>query len=170
MFEMKGDVIKIETKPKGQLIKFKKITVFKHVADDPNFECENYSEENNYNRCIEEEIVSKFNDLIGCHPPFISVKKEGSCNRTFNLTKQHETFKKIRNILLSIVDNFQSITCKQPCTKYVFESQLMYESIWDEYENGIKIVFSRDVELTKTSFLNSIPSFLTGIGGAISGG
>ena len=37
-------------------------------------------------------------------------------------------------------------------------------------ENAVTIVFAKRVQLKKTSFLLSIPSLLTGVGGAISSG
>ena len=46
----------------------------------------------------------------------------------------------------------------------------MYSTGWNEQENGFQIVFPRFVELTRTTFLIGVPSFLTGLGGAISGG
>ena len=70
-----------------------------------------------------------------------------------------------------IVDNdFVASTCKDPCTYFSFETSLLYTYTLDHNENIARIVFDNTVYVTKTSFLLSIPSLLTGLGGAISGG
>ena len=169
-FEQKGDAIKIKTKPQHKLLKVRtKISVFEHVKDDPQYDCEDYSENNTYSDCIREEIVSKFKNLLGCHPPLIS-RKNGYCNKKFNMTKEDQRHQEIDKTLLSIIDGFEPSKCKQPCTYTVFESKRLHEIKWASKENRIKIVFSNSVDVTKTTFLITISSFLTGLGGAISGG
>ena len=172
VFEMKGDSIKIETKPEKKYRRYQtKISISKHVKGDPKYDCENYSEGSTYGKCIETELVTKIHELIGCHPPLISDKREGICNETFSLSRQKDdAVGKIVKLLKSILNDFESESCKPPCTKYEFETKLLYDTQWRNNENAISILFSKKVELTKTSFLIGIPHFLTGLGGAISGG
>jgi hypothetical protein len=172
VFEMKGDPIKVETKPQKKLHKFQtKISKSEHVRGDPKYDCEHYSEDNTYGQCIEAELVSKMHHLIGCHSPLISMQKEGICNETFNLTKHDdEVVGKLNGVFNNFVNDYESNSCKQPCTKYAYETKFLYDTHWRGNDNGINIAFSKKVELTETTFLIGIPSFLTGLGGAISGG
>ena len=57
------------------------------MKGDPKFDCENYSTENSYTKCVKQELVSEFHKLIGWHPPHVFWKKEGMCNQTFNVTR-----------------------------------------------------------------------------------
>ena len=126
---MKGDAIKIDTKPQKKVRKFQtKIFKSEHVKCDPNFDCEDNSAENTYGQCIEAELVSKMHHLIGCHPPLISEKGEGIFNETFNLSRQDDgEVRKIKDVFNSILNNFGSNSCKQPCTKYAFETKFLYD-------------------------------------------
>ena len=65
VFEMKGDAITIDTKPEKKRRKFQtKISKSEHVKGDPNYDCEDYSEENTYGQCIEAELVSKTHTIL----------------------------------------------------------------------------------------------------------
>ena len=81
-----------------------------------------------------------------------------------------EAVENLIELFNNIINDYQSSSCKQPCTKYAFETKLLSDIHWRQNDNSVKIVFSKKVELTKTPFLIAIPSFLTGLGGAISGG
>ena len=57
--EMEGDSIKMETKPNSHFKKWRTtISLFEHVKGDPKFDCENYSEENTFSKCLEQELVA----------------------------------------------------------------------------------------------------------------
>ena len=87
-FEMKGDQLKIPIKAQNSFRKFKtKISKFQHIEGDPNFECQTYTEDYTYAKCIENEISSIFHELIGCHPPLISEKRDKMCNKQFDLSR-----------------------------------------------------------------------------------
>ena len=170
---MKGDSIKMSTKSNNHLKKIRtKIFLSEHVKGDPTFDCEEYAKENPYRKCMEMELISKFHNLIGCHPPLVSGRKAGMCNRTFNLPSPKEggVSEEIYQLLSKTVNDYESTSCKRPCRKYIFETETLYETSWRRKENYLKIVFSRNVILTRTSFLISIHNLLTGVGGAISGG
>ena len=170
-FEMEGYLINVETDPKSHFKKYTtKLSISDHVFGDPKFDCIAYSEENSYTRCLEEDLIKKFHNLIGCHPPIISRMKEGLCKKTFNISKEDYTTKKIYDILYEITNDYESKLCKRPCRKYSFKPQKLYESTMHTDENRVTIVFPKRVQLTKTSFLITIPNLLTGIGGAISSG
>ena len=65
VFEIKGDEVNIDTKPEKKLRKFQtKISQSEHVKGDPNYDCEDYSEENTYGQCIEAELVSKTHTIL----------------------------------------------------------------------------------------------------------
>ena len=128
-FTMEGDSIKIETKPTAHHKKYRtKISLLKHVQGDPKFECKDYSKENSYRKCMEYELTKKFHNLVGCHPPLISMKKDGLCNQTFNISKEDRIAKEISEILYDITNDYQSKLCKRPCSKYVFQTQELYEN------------------------------------------
>ena len=91
-------------------------------------------------------------------------------NYATNLTKQDQSVIEIGNLVENMVNDFESSSCKQPCTQYQFETKLLYTQEMELEENQIKIVFDQTVDLTKTSFLMSLIDLLTGIGGAISFG
>ena len=170
-FESKRDSTKIDTRNKNQWTKLRTtISLFEHTKGDPKYDCENYSKEKTYRQCMEEQLVEYFHNLIGCHPPLISSKKQGVCNTKFDLNKDDIHAKEIQNILQEVIDGYESKTCKPPCQKYVFETDKLYEMRDDNYENEVRIVFSKKVEHTKTYFLIKIPDFLTRIGGAVAGG
>ena len=170
-FEMEGDAVEVQIKPYGNLRKFKtRISKFQHVKGDPKFDCENYDENRTYNDCIENELVTKFHELIGCHPPLISKKKEKICNKTFSLSRQDQSVLQLIDLLQNLVDDFDSNSCKKSCTRYVFETRKIYDTNSKKYNNSIKIVFDKNSVLTRTNFLLGVPSLLTGVGGAISGG
>ena len=77
-------------------------------------------------------------------------KRKGICNETFNVTrKDDEEVRKIEDLFNSILNNFDSNSCKQPCTKYAFETKFLYNTHWSWNENLIGIIFSKKVELTK---------------------
>ena len=169
-YEMRGDEIKLKTTPDSRLLKMQtSFSLFEHVKNDPQSECHDYSINRTYSDCIEEELVEKFHGWLGCHPPLIS-RKTGFCNKRFNLTKGEQNFMMIQKTLRSIIDDYQPITCKRPCTKFIFETKRLYEVPHSNEENGIKIVFDKTVDYTKTSFLIGVPSLLTGLGGAVAGG
>ena len=167
--KMRGGRITFKPKPAGLLLKLHtEFSLFKHVKGDPQYDCEEYFENNTYTDCLEAEHLSNFHNWIGCHPPLISMK-EGYCNASFNLTKEDTTYKRIYKYLSNITNAFHRSVCKRPCTHYVFHTKKLYVQK-SKLENGLMMVFSQTVEYTKTSFLIGMSRFLTGLGGAISGG
>ena len=170
-FEMKGDPLKIPIKAENLFKKFKiKISKYQHVEADPDFDCQPYTVDYTYTDCIEKEIASKYHELIGCHPPLISEKRDKMCNKTFDLDLQDGRVRNISLLLQDIVNDFESSTCKIPCTYFSYETSLLYSFFMEGFENDVKLVFDKTVYLTKTSFLLGIPSMLTGLGGAVFGG
>ena len=151
--------------------KFKtKISKFCHVEHDPKFDCKSYYENATYNDCIEKEVRIRFHELIGCHPPLISDKRDKMCNKTFNSTQSDPFVKKVLDLNHRIFNYFQSTTCKKPCTYYTFDTRQLYSFTMNRTDNRIKVVLDNTVDLTQTHFLIGVPSLLSGLGGAISGG
>ena len=109
-------------------------------------------------------------DLIGCHPPLISEKRNKMCNISFDVDLQDGRVRNISLLLQDIFNDFESSTCKIPCTYFSYETSLLYSFFREGLENDVKLVFDKTVYLTKTSFLLGIPSMLIGLGGAVSGG
>ena len=140
------------------------------MKGDPKFDCENYSTENSYTKCVKQELVSEFHKLIGWHPPHVFWKKEGMCNQTFNVTRTDWHVKEIERILNEIVNDHVSISCRPPCHKYHFKTEFMYGGKIRFKDNLLRIVFSKDIEHTKTYFSFNIQTLLTGFGGAVSSG
>ena len=168
---MKADVIEVQAKPNRLLKKFKtKISVFKHVKGDTKYDCENYDNENSYNDCISKELKAKFIEFFGCHSPLMSDEPEKICNNTFALTIKDESVRQLNEVYSNVLGDFKSNSCKEPCTKYIFETELLYDTVSEGTENAVLIVLDKNVQLTKTTFLIGFSNILTGLGGAISGG
>ena len=97
-FESKRDSTKIKSRNKNQLTKLRTtISLFEHTKGDPTYDCENYSKEKTYRKCMEEQLVEYFHNLIGCHPPLISWKRQGVCNTKLDLNKDDVHAKEIQN-------------------------------------------------------------------------
>ena len=170
-FQMRGDSVEIGTDQSGLYKKYKtKISKFQHPEGDPKFDCKNYCKNETYNDCIENELVKKFQKLLGCHPPLISEKKEKMCNTTFNMSTSDDTVKNVLDLIDNMFTDFHSTSCKSPCTYYKYDTRLLYSFTINRKENRVKIVLDRVVDITLTSFLLSIPGFFVGLGGAISAG
>ena len=120
---------------------------------------------------LKQSLFQRFMNLLDAIL-LVSQKMEGICNQTLTwLTSKHdEEVGKLIKLFKNIIYDFPPSSCKQPCTKYVFETKFLYDTGWRWNDNTIKIVFSKKVELSNTSFLIGISSFLTGLGGAKSGG
>ena len=168
---MEGDAIKIETKPQSHFKKYRtKISLMSRVKGDPEFDCKHYTEKDPYSKCVEEELVSKLHSLLGCHPPLISTERELLCDKTFHFGTENNVTKETIELLKVITNDYESSSCKRPCRKFVFKTQELYENTRSGVENAVTIVFAKRVEHIKISFLLSIPSLLTGLGGAVSSG
>ena len=96
--------------------------------------------------------------------------KEGMCNKTFNISMTDWHVKELKRILNEIVNDYVPISCKPPCRKYHYKTELMYGGKTKYEDNLLRIVFSKDIAHTKTYFLFNIQTLLTGFGGAVSSG
>ena len=100
----------------------------------------------------------------------ISDRRDKMCNKTFNSTESDPSVKKVLDLIENTFNDFHSTTCKKPCTYFTFDTRQMYAFTMNGTENRIKVVLDTAVDLTQTYFLIGVPSLLTGLGGAISGG
>ena len=59
-----------------------RITIEKHVENDPTFQCRNYLENVDYSKCLQERYIGEVFLLLGCIPPWLGGKEEIWCNST----------------------------------------------------------------------------------------
>ena len=94
----------------------------------------------------------------------VSQKMEGICNQTLTWlnSKHDEEVGKLIELFKNIIYDFPPSSCKQPCTKYVFETKFLYDTGWRWNDNTIKIVFQRRLSFQTLLFWLEIQVFLLG--------
>ena len=167
--DMAGDLL--EARINGYEHKYKiRISRSQHVQGDPLMECEEYTPARSYNDCIQKELLGSFENLLGCHPPFLAQEPEKMCNGRFNLTADYE--EKIRGIFLELNSHYTSFNCKRPCTTNLNTSRLMGKIPPNESssETRVELVFDRTISVTRSTFSINEQTFLTRLGGSVSSG
>ena len=84
-FEMKGSQIKvkIDASKKSWHPYQIKISQSRHVKDDPQYECKEYSLNDTYGECITKEWKEKFLEMLNCTPPMLDMGQ--MCNKRFDV-------------------------------------------------------------------------------------
>ena len=82
-FQMKGTPILVDVKEKGYHGYRVKISQLQSVEGSPHFDCQNYSEENTYGRCIEDKFREKVVSILNCTPPWLPSNR--ICNKEMDL-------------------------------------------------------------------------------------
>ena len=82
---MKGPPILVGVKEKGYHGYLIKISQLRHVEGSPHYDCKDYSEENTYGQCIEEEFRRKLVSILNCTPPWLPSGR--ICNKEMEIGK-----------------------------------------------------------------------------------
>ena len=163
--QMKGDHIQI---PLNKDIFWRTFTVrvsrSYHVKDDPLYDCQEYSQDNTYSECIQEELKDIFEEKLNCSPPDLAKEPDEMCNKMFNKTKEESA--EIFETFWNHYYNFEPSICKTPCTKTTYEVRLNSEQNYDEL--GLKLTFEPNVHVTRSAYSSTLVDFLTNLGGSVS--
>ena len=82
-FQMKGTPILVDLKEKGYHNYLVKISQLRHVEGDPHFDCKDYTEDDTYGGCIEEEFRRKLVSILNCTPPWLPSSR--ICNKEMEI-------------------------------------------------------------------------------------
>ena len=82
-FQMKGTPILMDLKEKSYHNYLVKISQLRHVEGNPNFDCKDYSEDDTYGGCIEEEFRRKLVSILNCTPPWVPSSR--ICNKEMQI-------------------------------------------------------------------------------------
>ena len=63
-----------------------KISRSEHVAGDPLFKCTEYTLNDPYNDCIQNELLESFHQILGCQPSLLQNDPSRMCDLRFNLS------------------------------------------------------------------------------------
>lgn len=81
LFDKKGE--SLSTRSHYGYVNYRtRITIEKHVENDPTFQCRNYLENVDYSKCLQERYIGEVFLLLGCIPPWLGGKEEIWCNST----------------------------------------------------------------------------------------
>ena len=89
-FQMKGIPIRVELKDKGYHRFQTRISQYRNVEENPQFNCKDYSLDNTYGECVRKELIGRYIGMFNCTPPWLQASKR--CNKRLNL-KEAETEK-----------------------------------------------------------------------------
>ena len=98
-----------------------KISKSEHVYDDPLFDCDVYTDENSFDKCLRKDIEELFVKELGCQPPYLSENKDNMCNKKFNVSESRST--EIFSLFWRLLYKNMKYTCKSPCTKTMYTTR-----------------------------------------------
>ena len=125
-----------------------KISQSKHVYDDPLFDCDVYTDENSFDKCIRKDIERLFAKELGCQPPYLSENKDDMCNKKFNVSESRSI--EIFSLFWHLLFKDMQYTCKSPCTKTTYTTR---DRGADPYPfKTLDITFDQTVDLTHSKF------------------
>ena len=134
-----------------------------HVDDDPLFDCDVYTQENSYDKCIRKDIKALFAMELGCQPPYLSENKDDICNKKFNVSDSRSI--EIFSLFWHLLFKDMKYTCTFPCTKTTYTTR---DRGADPYPfKTLDITFDQTVDLTHSKFSIDSYTFLTKLGGFI---
>ena len=161
---MKGDRIRAPF-DLGWRIFTIKVVRFKHLNNDPHFDCEEYNEDSSYGGCLKKELRKIYESALNCTPPLLVEEPSRNvpvCNKRFNMTEDKGN--QIRDMFENNF-NFKPALCKKPCTQTTYEVQSMQVIKYPTSSIGLN--FDSSVDLTETEFRTTFVMLLTGLGGSV---
>ena len=162
--QMKGDRIRAPF-DLGWRIFTIKVVRFKHLNNDPHFDCEEYNEDSSYGGCLKKELRKIYESALNCTPPLLVEEPSRNvsvCNKRFNMTEDKGN--QIRDMFENNF-NFKPALCKKPCTQTTYEVQSMQVIKYPTSSIGLN--FDSSVDLTETEFRTTFVMLLTGLGGSV---
>ena len=157
--------LRSNTSLSGTHYKYYKIS--HHVLGDPHFDWTEYSRSYTYNDCVQDEMESMFNKLLGCVPPLLAKNRMKMCNRVFNLTSEEDAYSS--HLLYRIYSvGFTNHSCKTPCTRTTYTTELVSKT--PSSIDFILLAFDPTVSVTRTSFSIGPQTLVTRLGGSVSSG
>ena len=162
---MAGDSmeIKINRRQKYSSTYKTKITRSTHVTGDPLLQCNDYTPNNTYNDCTQNELLASFHKILDGSPPFIGKNPKDTCNERFNLSLEKE--KVLENFFRPLYLHDAPFKCKTPCTFDKYTTRFLNNA--PNSETVIMIVFDRIVNVEHSKFSINGETFLTRVGGSV---
>ena len=165
---MAGDTLKLELNKEQKYISTYKTKISRsiHVPGDPLLKCSEYTPNNSFNDCTQNELLSSIHNILGCTPPLLGTDSERTCNETFNLSREKE--KDIERLFLPIYQHDVRFKCRTPCITDKYNTRLLHNA--PHTETIILVVFDRTLSVAHSSFSINSQTFLTRLGGSVSSG
>ena len=135
-----------------------------HVQGDPLFECTEYTLNNSYNDCLQNELLGSFHQVLGCQPPLLAKDQNSMCNERFNLSRVN--YKEVIKLFLQVYHQDLKSECKTPCKTNKYTTRHLH-TVPQSDTTIIAIVFDRTLDLTRSSFSISGQTFLARLGGSV---
>ena len=148
--EYKGSLPKINLQedPSKKSTFKTKISRSRHVLGDPRLACKDYTSNNSYDKCIKNDLLSSFQELLGCYPPLLAKDKATMCNDKFNLSSTKLT--EVRHLFLGINQHDLETKCHIPCTRNKYSTKLLHRV--PDPNTRLVIVFDRTLYVTCSTF------------------
>ena len=163
--QMKGDHIEVPLHRGTSWYEFIiRVSRSYHVMGDPLFDCQEYSKDETYGECVQEEMKKIFEAKLRCIPPGLENRPEQMCNKRHNQTKEES--EKVFQLFWDNFYNFEPSICKTPCTKTTYEVRLNVNT--DYHTLAMKLAFEPVVHVTRSTFSSTMVDFLTSLGGSVS--
>ena len=142
-----------------------KILEEEKLENDPSSLCIDYKVEQEYAKCLEDEIMRQNSKFMNCTPPWMTEIEDLWCiNRNPSFSRDYMTIF-LTNILFSAADPGK---CLVPCKRKVFEvKRVGLNENSEGNRSGIIVYFDKVVEVTKSEFQIGIKSLVSSIGGFI---
>ena len=148
------------------LVKVQQLSSFDPRNPD---DCKEYSDDE-FERCVDEELQDLWKPIIGCNPPWLSPQDQ--CNALLNTSNMYDlvynrTYKTLENIL-----NMRNYAAKERCTKacLVTRQNIFKNEKRNVFGGGVvklKLVFD-DIVVRKTKMLTyNFSDFLVDIGSSL---
>ena len=167
--EMIGDPVTLDlTSPK--VLGYKTyISRSQNIEGDPSLDCADYTHDNSYYDCIQNELKETFNQMIGCLPPTLFPEPNTMCNRKFNSSSRGIEAKLL---LRSLYGHDYKFKCKRPCQTNKYSTRLYDKSNLPTRIplTTLSIIFDKTVKVVHTKFSMDTETILTGFGGSVSSG
>ena len=161
-----GNPLKIEMTNRKSIYKTK-MSSLHHIEDDPLFECSEYTLNNSYNDCIQNELLGLFHDKIGCQPPLFARDYKNMCNEKFNVSVAKT--REISGLFNKINHHNLKSKCKRPCKTNKYTTMLIY-TVPHPRDTVLAIVFDKTLDVTRSTFSINGQTFLARLGGSVSSG
>jgi len=143
-----------------------KVSETENLEDDPKNPCIDYTNEGEYDACLQSEVLRQNSQFINCTPPWMTENEFLWCKEkyqfgSYELLLNYVGF--LHDIGISDIDPGKCLT---PCKTKIFLSKELGFKRNDD-ESGVKIDFEKVVEITKSEFQVSPKILISGIGGFI---